>query len=27
VWVPPLLAVLVFGFRITPRFVWRRLSR
>ena len=27
VWVPPLLAVLVFGFRVTPRFVWRRLSR
>ncbi|MDT5082186.1 MAG: hypothetical protein QOJ80_6823 [Mycobacterium sp.] len=27
VWVPPLLAVLVFGFRLLPRAVWRRLRR
>lgn len=27
VWVPRSLAVLVFAFRCTPRFVWRRLSR
>lgn len=27
VWVPRTLAVLVFAFRLTPRFVWRRLSR
>jgi short-subunit dehydrogenase len=27
VWVPRLLGLLVFAFRITPRFVWRRLSR
>ncbi|MCP9276045.1 SDR family NAD(P)-dependent oxidoreductase [Mycolicibacterium arenosum] len=27
VWVPRSLAVLVLAFRLTPRFVWRRLSR
>ncbi|WP_319446213.1 MULTISPECIES: SDR family NAD(P)-dependent oxidoreductase [unclassified Mycobacterium] len=27
VWVPPLLAVLVFGLRLLPRAVWRRLPR
>ncbi|MEO3759201.1 SDR family NAD(P)-dependent oxidoreductase [Mycobacterium sp. B14F4] len=27
VWVPAPLAVLAFAFRITPRFVWRRLRR
>lgn len=27
VWVPRSLALLAFGFRMTPRFVWRRLSR
>jgi short-subunit dehydrogenase len=27
VWVPRLLAVLVFGFRLLPRAVWRRLRR
>lgn len=27
VWVPRTLAVLVLAFRLTPRFVWRRLSR
>ncbi|MCU1697825.1 MAG: short-chain dehydrogenase/reductase [Mycobacterium sp.] len=27
VWVPASLALLVFGFRLLPRFVWRRLRR
>jgi short-subunit dehydrogenase len=27
VWVPPLLSVLVFAFRLMPRAVWRRLPR
>ena len=27
VWVPRSLAALVLAFRLTPRFVWRRLSR
>jgi hypothetical protein len=27
VWVPRPLALLVFGFRLLPRFVWRRLPR
>jgi short-subunit dehydrogenase len=27
VWVPKSLGVLAFALRITPRFVWRRLSR
>jgi short-subunit dehydrogenase len=27
VWVPRLLGLLAFGLKMTPRFVWRRLSR
>jgi short-subunit dehydrogenase len=27
VWVPRALAVLVFAFRVTPRFIWRRMPR
>jgi short-subunit dehydrogenase len=27
VWVPAPLSVLAFGFRMTPRAVWRRLWR
>jgi hypothetical protein len=27
VWVPAPLALLVLAFRVTPRFVWRRMPR